>query len=524
MLSPVQLVLLSLFSLPLIRADTVEKHMVISNVDISPDGFRRSTVLAGGTFPGVVVRGQKGDRFRLNVVNELKDDTMERATSIHWHGIFQNGTNWADGTTFITQCPITPKDSFLYDFTVEKQAGTYWYHSHLSTQYCDGLRGAFIVGDPNDPHASLYDVDDESTIITLADWYHVPAPSALVIDQVPPASVTTLINGKGRYTYSPSIPLAVINVEKGKRYRFRLIAMACDPNFTFSIDNHFMTVIEADGENTVPLIVDSLQIFAGQRYSVIVHADKPTDNYWIRAEPNRGVLGFAGGINTAILRYAGAPATDPATDPTKLPTSLLPLNETALHVLQSPSAPGKPFPGGADVVLNMAHVMNLTTFHFKVNGVMFEPPTVPVLLQILSGAHEAQDLLPKGSLYLLPPNKVIELSLPGTGLNQGGPHPFHLHGHSFSVIRSADSHAYNFVDPVRRDTVGIGLNGSNATIRFVTDNAGPWLLHCHIDWHLKLGLAIVFAEDIPDVAKQNPVTEEWKDLCPKYNEYLTQSQ
>jgi iron transport multicopper oxidase len=242
-----------------------------------------------------------------------------------------------------------------------------------------------------------------------------------VTDQVPPASVATLINGKGRYQYSPSVPLAVINVEKGKRYRFRLIAMACDPNLTFSIDNHIMTVIEADGENTVPLIVDSLQIFAGQRYSVIVHADKPADNYWIRAEPNRGVLGFAGGINTAILRYAGASANDPSTDPTKPPTSLLPLNEIALHALQSPSAPGKPFPGGADIVLNIAHVMNLTTFHFKVNGVHFEPPTVPVLLQILSGAHDAQDLLPKGSLYSLPPNKVIELSLPGTPLNQGGP-------------------------------------------------------------------------------------------------------
>ena len=38
--------------------------------------------------------------------------------------------------------------------------GTFWYHSHLSTQYCDGLRGAFVVYDPNDPHADLYDVDN----------------------------------------------------------------------------------------------------------------------------------------------------------------------------------------------------------------------------------------------------------------------------------------------------------------------------------------------------------------------------
>jgi iron transport multicopper oxidase len=43
----------------------------------------------------------------------------------------------------------------------------------------------------------------------------------------------------------------------------------------------------------------------------------------------------------------------------------------------------------------------------------FTPPTVPVLLQILSGAQLAQDLLPSGSVYSLPRNKVIEVSIPG---------------------------------------------------------------------------------------------------------------
>lgn len=38
--------------------------------------------------------------------------------------------------------------------------GTFWYHSHFQNQYCDGLRGALVVYDPDDPHSSLYDVDD----------------------------------------------------------------------------------------------------------------------------------------------------------------------------------------------------------------------------------------------------------------------------------------------------------------------------------------------------------------------------
>ncbi len=46
--------------------------------------------------------------------------------------------------------------------------------------------------------------------------------------------------------------------------------MSCDPNYVFSIDNHDLTVIETDGINTKPLAVDSIQIFAAQRYSFVV--------------------------------------------------------------------------------------------------------------------------------------------------------------------------------------------------------------------------------------------------------------
>lgn len=38
--------------------------------------------------------------------------------------------------------------------------GTYWYHSHFRNQYCDGLRGALIIEDPDDPQRYLYDVDN----------------------------------------------------------------------------------------------------------------------------------------------------------------------------------------------------------------------------------------------------------------------------------------------------------------------------------------------------------------------------
>jgi iron transport multicopper oxidase len=176
-------------------------------------------------------------------------------------------------------------------------------------------------------------------------------------------------------------------------------------SYCFSIQ----TIIEVDGVNVTPLVVDSIQIFAGQRYSFVLNATQTVGNYWVRAQPDVGTTTFTGGTNSAILRYVGADVSDPTT------TSNLtnPMVETNLHPLVNPGAPGLPEQGGADVVLNLNIVFNLGNFTFTINGAEFIPPTAPVLLQILSGARSAQDLLPSGSVYTLPRNKVIEVSIPG---------------------------------------------------------------------------------------------------------------
>ncbi|KAG6918638.1 hypothetical protein DXG01_012757 [Tephrocybe rancida] len=418
----------------------------------------------------------------------------------HWHGIFQNGSNWADGPAMVTQCPIVPNHSFVYDFNVYDQAGTFWYHSHYSTQYCDGLRGAFVVYDPDDPYLNEYDVDDESTIITLADWIHRASPKPITADH----SLTTLINGRGRtvqreVTLNTVSPLAVINVEAGKKYRFRLIGLSCDAPFNFTIHDHTMTIIETDGEYTAPLVVDSLWVYAGQRYSVIVHANQPPNNYWVRADPlgTRGSAGFDGGRNSAILRYAGAEEVDPITNG----ISTRPLNEDDLRSIEKPQPPGKPELGGADIVVPIIQTWHEDKQVFDINGVTFQAPSVPVLLQILNGTYAATDLMPNGSVYTLKPNSSVELQL--HGISKGGPHPFHLHGHSFWVIKNALSDEYNWVDPPRRDTVPTGFDGNLTVIRFFTDNAGPWFLHWANILSMHSGLAIVFAEDPEGTAAHN---------------------
>ena len=103
-------------------------------VKANPDGHtERQIVGINGQWPLPVVHVNKGDRIIVNMFNALPD----RNASIHFHGMFQNGTNAHDGPVWATQAPVAPNGTFVYNFTVD-QNGTYWYHSHVDAQYPDG--------------------------------------------------------------------------------------------------------------------------------------------------------------------------------------------------------------------------------------------------------------------------------------------------------------------------------------------------------------------------------------------------
>ncbi|KAH8836165.1 laccase [Flagelloscypha sp. PMI_526] len=485
-----------------------------ASVDPLGSGVQRDAIVfsQSSNVIGPLIVGNKGDNFKINVINNLNNDNMRKPTSIHWHGILQTGgQNWADGAAFVTQCPIAGGGhSFLYDFTEPEQAGTFWYHSHLSTQYCDGARGPFVIYDPQDAHASLYDVDDESTVITLADWSQT---YAMDFTGVPPTT-STLINGLGRVSGGTASPLSVITVEAGKRYRLRFINIACDPWYRVSIDGHAsLTIIEADGVSTTPVTAGYFDIYAAQRYSVILNANQAVGNYWIRASPT-GTSTFTNGIDSAILRYVGAPVAEPTTTPNILANLL---TEQSLTPLTNTGAPGPHYRGDPSVkVFNLNFTFDGTRYH--VNGVDWVPPSMPVLLQILSGTQTAQTLLPAGSFLEINQGDIVELNFQTEIVSLvGGPHPFHLHGHTFYVIRSAGSLLDNWTSPPKRDVVSTGIITDLVTIRFVADNKGPWFLHCHIDWHLELGLALVFAESVDQWDGTIIPPSEWDQLCPIYD-------
>jgi manganese oxidase len=105
----------------------------------------------GGT-PGPTIEAIEGDRLRLYVTNRLPEPT-----TLHWHGIVV--PNGMDGVAGLTQKPIDPGETFVYDFTV-KYPGTFMYHPHFDemTQIALGMAGMFIVH-PRRPRGPRVDRD-----------------------------------------------------------------------------------------------------------------------------------------------------------------------------------------------------------------------------------------------------------------------------------------------------------------------------------------------------------------------------
>ncbi|CAE7229925.1 unnamed protein product [Rhizoctonia solani] len=580
------LITLSLFAYTIL-ARKVEYNLKVSNGEIAPDGVKRVATLVNDRYPGPLISANKGDTLKIKVQNKLTDPSMYRTTSIHWHGLLQHRNADDDGPAWVTQCPIVPQESYTYTMPLGDQTGTYWYHSHLFSQYVIFLLTAFAVhlsflflmimmADPKDPHKHLYDVDDEKTVLVLGDWYHTPSKEILESGNVTrqrPDSAT--INGKGRFDPdgTPANPdtLYTLKVKHGKSYRLRLINGSAIASFQFVIQRHKLKVIAVDGVSTKPYEVDAFNILAGQRIDCIVTADQTPDTYWINApltnvanKTTQALLVYEddshpyrppqGPYNTwsvseAIIRYWAHkhghhsrsghgvykarmietkqglhgpdiikhPDTVMLQDNATNETTPIVMDESKLVPLEHPGAACGSTP--ADLILNLTFGLNRPTGEWMINGIPYHPPKIPTLLKILhdNDTVTESDFTQPEHTVLLPKNKCIEFNIKGnSGL--GIVHPIHLHGHTFDVVQFGNNPP-NYVNPPRRDVVG--ATDAGVRIQFKTDNPGPWFLHCHIDWHLEEGFAMVFAEapeDIKEGPKSVPVDAQWKDLCRKYDE------
>jgi len=196
-----------------------------------------------GIVPGPTLRMIEGEPVRVVVHNQL-----DQSTSVHWHG--QRVPNAMDGVTYLTQDPIPPGGTFVYEFT-PGPSGSHMYHSHHNSaeQVTKGLAGALLV-QPRDVAAEP--VVERDYLFILNDGL---------------GGFT--VNGKG----FPATP--AYTAHRGERVRFRFFNYGA---MAHPIHLHGLTyeVFARDGYALAqPFRCDTLTIAPFERWDVIVLADNP---------------------------------------------------------------------------------------------------------------------------------------------------------------------------------------------------------------------------------------------------------
>ncbi|KAF2876635.1 laccase precursor [Massariosphaeria phaeospora] len=505
---------------------TVDYDLRITNTTCNPDGARsRVCLLVNNSLPGPVLTANWGDKLRITVRNQMQHN----GTSIHWHGFRQLNSNTEDGVNGITECPIAPGDSRIYEFQATEY-GTTWYHSHFSHQYGDGVLGTVVI---NGPATANYDTDLGT--YTVQDWYYMTAYQAgsvafqnAQIPALPPQGDSTLINGTNKAA-SGAGAYNKVTLTPGKKHRLRLVNTAVDAAYRVSLDGHTFTVIATDFVPIEPYTTTYIQVGIGkrQRYDVIIHANKQAGNYWFRAEADGGCNSVNSNGAKAIWTYQGQTVADPTT--TAAPNPPAGCNDpvtTPKIVKNVPSAQFASQAQSLPVGFNDANVIsngkNIVLWTINGTSMMIDPgkPTLKYIAE--------------GNTSYPPEYNTVEVSPTAAWTywviqqKDNAPpiaHPIHLHGHDSFVLGSGTGtfdvnthfNQLKFTNPPRRDVAHLPGRGW-LVLAYPTDNPGAWLMHCHIAFHVAMGLSVQFLERKSEINLPAP-NSMWYNTCINWANY-----
>jgi iron transport multicopper oxidase len=491
-----------------ILSSAAEIHEFYFNVEYTtanPDGvFERPVISFNGTWPLPTIEVNKGDRVKLYLTNGLGDTT----TSLHFHGLKMKKINHMDGPVGLTQCPISPNETLLYDFVVE-QSGTFWYHSHSGAQYSDGLRGIFVVHDRE--KEDNYKFDKELTW-SVSDWYHLSSKE-LIKKQL------TRYNPTGSEPLPQNILFndsrnVTINIDYDTTYLIRIANIGIMVSQFFSIPGYEFEIIEVDGTYIKPTKTKMAYITVGQRISILLKTKPKSDadsNILILTSIDSSMLdSIPSDLELNSLNYLILDNSLPNPNAPKWiddQKSFEPIDD--MKLIPFKEIPLLPEPDERiELLLHMENLGDGINYAFF-NNYTYVAPKIPTLLTALSAP---KDLINDARIYgsntnsfVLNSGDVIEIVINNEDNNK---HPMHMHGHKFQIVARSEA----FKDPVHydpdknqelpnfpavRDTVNVEGNGY-LVLRFKADNPGIWFFHCHLDFHLEQGLAITLIE-APDL-------------------------
>ncbi|PSS32655.1 Laccase-7 like [Actinidia chinensis var. chinensis] len=531
---------LVLLASSLASAAVVEHSLYVKNLTVQPLCQDQVVTAANGSLPGPTIRVREGDTLVVHVFNESPHNL-----SIHWHGIFQLLSGWADGAAYVTQCPILPGNTYTYRFNITGQEGTLWWHAH--TQWLRAtVYGALIIR-PRRGNSYPFRKPYREFPILLGEWWNADViaveSEALASGGAPNISDAYTINGRPGDLYSCSSSTYKLTVVQGKTYLLRIINAALNNELFFKIANHNMTVVAVDASYTAPMVTDVVVITPGQTTDVLFTADQSPGVYYMAAHPYASAEGveFDNTTTTGIIVYKNAISSTPEMPdlpafndtptahrffsnltglvngphwqpvPTEISESMFVTFGLGLVACEDNATCSGPLGERLGASMNNAsfelptNLSMLEAFFYDVDGIYTtdfpdQPPLEFDYTNSNNSFNTSIVMTTKSTkAKKLAFNSTVEMVLQNTALIGIENHPIHLHGFNFHVLAQgfgnynpmSDPEKFNLVNPQTRNTIGVPVGGW-AVIRFLANNPGIWFMHCHLDVHLPWGLAMTF--------------------------------
>ncbi len=209
----------------------------------------------GNSFWGPTLIMNQGDDIKINVTNNLTDET-----TVHWHG-FHIPAVMDGGPHQI----IDAGGTWSPNFKIKNNAGTYWYHPHLHLktyeQLAKGAGGFIIIKDPAESALSLprtYGTDDIPLVFSSRRFN-----SDNSID---------ISGAYGDYLLANGTMNAQVTLPK-QYVRLRLLNAEIERGYDIGLsDNRTFSIIGNDGGLlNAPITTNRVKIMPGERVEILVN-------------------------------------------------------------------------------------------------------------------------------------------------------------------------------------------------------------------------------------------------------------
>ncbi|CAG8813077.1 10630_t:CDS:2, partial [Cetraspora pellucida] len=396
-----------------------------------------------------------------------------------------------------------------------------------------------------------------------------PVPHSILFNGIGGANEVNGDNCNNRAVNGSVETNYVYNFERGKKYRLRILNAGTLALYYFSIDHHMLQVIEVEGTrvNSTDQF-KHLPINVGQRYSVIATTNNiTTNNFWMRFQTSLDCLRLdTTSVDQikllvkeikAIVRYdksEGRPNTTPWTKENEILhcmdlnyTLLLPANgslkapkleinqktnksktchestgceefafEISMTTINATTNPNNNYATFGSISLGSSFgSFSGETFGYTENTLHYSMEYQEQFEQYGSSIY------PDPALNIIILDKTSDIIDVIITCSDTIAHSFHLHGHSFWVMEySYNCSVYNncqgsrnivtltFDHPIARDTITVPRDGGESS--FSSGNIGVWAFHCHIEWHLGVGMLAQFVEHPSNFSSLRKASNETK--------------